>query len=142
MSRQCRAYNPTEAMLHHLGQRLLGLRIELRQAIRSAPEPAHRGLGATFRLGHSPIGHVGDPYPQNAAGFRDIKGIWEAIEDVEKQIYRITVGPFPDRRLGSGFQLGRSPVGNIQPRGTDPFPERTIADDLDDFRIGDSELGG
>jgi hypothetical protein len=82
-------------MLHYLGQRKLALNIELGQAIKSAPEIDHQWLGNSFQLGRSQTGHVGDPYPQNAAGFRDIKGIREALEDVERQIYRITVGPFP-----------------------------------------------
>ena len=149
MSRKCRTYNPTEAMLHYLGQRLQALRIELCQAMRSAPPLPERGLGTHFALGRTPMGYVGDPYPQNAAGFVDIKGIREAICDVERQIHLIPVGPFPTRGLGSGFQVGRSPMGTpgpgIYPVGTvDPglYPNRTIADDLDDFRIGDSELGG
>jgi hypothetical protein len=149
MSRKPRPYNPTEAMLHHLGQRLLALRIELGQAIRGAPEPAHRGLGATFRLGHSPMDHIGDPNPQNIAGFVDIANIRDAICDVERQISRITVGPFVERGLGHGFQMGRSPMGapgpGMYPAGTAQpgiFPARTIADDLDDFRVGDSEIGG
>ena len=126
-------------MLNYLGQRLIGLQIELKQAICGAGGPRTRGLGSTLRLGHSPIGHRGDPNPQNEAGWINVRKIRGAIEDVEKQIYRITVGPFPEQGLESGFQLERSPMGSSPEMGL--YPARTIADDLDDFSIGGSALG-